>query len=81
MKVKLNDFTYLPLPFPYIHYWQLTIFRLQMVYSVTQYTEFIMALCTQTVVWFHGTRVNLISVTHPSGKYGLPCSDMQKTHE
>jgi len=37
MKVKLNDFIYLRLPFLYIYYWQLTISRLQMVYSVTQY--------------------------------------------
>ena len=46
MKVKLNDSTYLPLPLLYIYYWQLTMLRLQMVYSVTQYTEFITALCT-----------------------------------
>lgn len=35
-------------------------------------------LYSQTVICFHGTRVNLISVTPPSGKNGLPCSDMQK---
>jgi len=35
MKVKLNDFIYFRLPFLYIYYWQLTILRLQMVYSVT----------------------------------------------
>ena len=46
MKVKLNDFTCLPLPLLYMYYWKLTISRLQMVYSVTQNTEFITALCT-----------------------------------
>lgn len=56
MKVKLNDSTYLPLPLLYIYYWQLTMLRLQMVYSVTQYTEFITALCT--------LRLSYVSTVH-----------------